>query len=79
MYTLGCVGRKNSKSSIGSHGHVGDTSPAQTCETPKDLSTHESEEHGRGESMGWYPVFIRERGGCGRGGCGIRRVNRCLL
>jgi hypothetical protein len=59
-HTLGCTGRKNRKPSIGSHGHAGDTRPAQTRKTPKDLSVHESEEHGRGESVGWYTVYIRE-------------------
>ena len=66
------MGRKNSKPSIGSHGHAGGTSPGQTCKTPKDLSSHESEECERGESVGLYVVFMCERGGWGRGGCGIR-------
>jgi hypothetical protein len=71
---LGCAGKKNGKTSIGSHGHAGGTSPGQTetPKTPKDLSAHESEEDGCGESVGWYPVCIRERGGWGRGGCGLR-------
>ena len=34
---------------------------------------NESEEHGHGESVGWYVVYMRERGGWGRGGCGFRR------
>ncbi len=65
-YTLGCAGRKNS--SIGCHGHAGGTRPGQTRKTPKDLSSHESEECGRGESVGLYVVYMRERGGWGRGG-----------
>jgi hypothetical protein len=36
--TLGWSGRNNSKSSIGSSGHTGGTSPGQTHKTPKDLS-----------------------------------------
>jgi hypothetical protein len=67
-YTLGYAGRKNSKTSIGCHGHAGDTRPGQTRKTPKDLSAHESEERGRGESVGLYPVYMRERGVWGRGG-----------
>jgi hypothetical protein len=73
-HTLGSVGKKIRKSSIGSHGHTGDTRPGQTRKTPKDLSTHESEDHGCGESVGWYVVYMRERGGWVRGGCGLRRV-----
>ncbi len=49
---LGCTGKNNSKSSIGSHGHVGGTRPGKTRKTPKDLSVHESEVCGRGESVG---------------------------
>jgi hypothetical protein len=37
-----------------------DTRPGQTWKTPKDLSTHESVEHGSGESVGWYVVCMRE-------------------
>jgi hypothetical protein len=37
-HTLGCTGRNNSKMSIGSHGHAGDTRPGQTRKTPKHLS-----------------------------------------
>jgi hypothetical protein len=37
VYTLGSAGRKNSKPSIGSHGHAGGTRPGQTRKTPKDL------------------------------------------
>jgi hypothetical protein len=50
-YTLGSTGRK-----IVSHGHAGGTRPGQARKTTKDLSAHESEEHGRGESVGWYAV-----------------------
>ena len=53
-HTLGCAGRKNCTPSIGCHGHSGDTRPDQTRLTPKDLSAHESEERGRGESVGLY-------------------------
>ena len=59
-HTLGCVGRKNSTSSIGCHGHAGDTRTDQTRKTPKDLSAHESEESGRGESVGLYVVYMCE-------------------
>ena len=58
-HTLGCTGRKNSKSSIGSHGHAGGTRPDQTRKTTKNLSEHESEECGRGESVGLYAVYMR--------------------
>ena len=51
-HALGCVGRKNSTPSIGCHGHDGGTRPGQTPKTPKDLSTHESEECG--ESVGLF-------------------------
>jgi hypothetical protein len=57
-HTLGSTGRENSKPNIGSHSHTGDTRPGQTRKTPKDLCEHESEEHGRGESVGWYAVYI---------------------
>ena len=40
-HTLGCAGRNNSKSSIGSSGHVGGTRPGQTRKKPKDLSVRE--------------------------------------
>ncbi len=62
-------GRKNSKPNIGIHGHAGGTRPGETRKTPKNLSTHESEERGREESVGLYAVCMRERGGWGRGGC----------
>ncbi len=58
-----CAGRKHSTPSIGCHGQAGDTRPGQTRKTPKDLSGHESEERGCGESVGLYVVYIRERGG----------------
>ena len=67
-HTLGCAGRKNSKTSIGSHGHAGGTRPGQTRKTPKDLSAHEREERGRGEGVGLYAVYLQEREGWGRGG-----------
>ena len=73
-YTLGSGGRKNSKTNIGIHGHAGDTRPGQTRKTPKNLSGHESEDRGREESVGLYAVSIRERGGRGRGGCGLRNT-----
>ncbi len=63
--TLGCAGRKNSTSSIVCHGHAGGTRPVQTRKTPKDLSAHESEERGRGESVGLYAVYMHEREGWG--------------
>ncbi len=43
--------------------------------TPKDLSGHESEDRGRGESVGLYVVYLRERGGLGRGGS----VKNCCI
>ena len=61
-------GRKNSTPSIGCHGHAGGTRPGQTRKTPKDLRAHESEECGRGESVGLYAVYMHEREGWGRGG-----------
>ena len=59
--TLGCTGKKDSTSSIVCHGHVGGTRPDQTRKTPKDLSAHESEERGRGESVGLYVADDRGR------------------
>ena len=53
-HTLGRTGRNNSKPSIGSSGHVGDTSPGQTHKKPKDLSGREREDRGRGEGGGVY-------------------------
>ncbi len=44
--------------SIGSHGHAGGTSPDQARKTPKDLSAHESEERGCGESVGFHAVYM---------------------
>ena len=52
------MGRKNSKTSSGSIGHVGDTSPGQTHKKPKDLSGRERQESGRGEGGG---VYVLER------------------
>ena len=49
-----------------------DTRSDQTCKTPEDLSTREREERGRGEGVGLYDVYIRERGGGGRGECGLK-------
>jgi hypothetical protein len=49
--TLGYTGRKKSKSSIGSHGHVGGMRSGQTRKTPKNLSVHESEDPGCGERL----------------------------
>ncbi len=71
-HTLGCTGRKNTNPSIGSHGHVGDTSPDQTRKTTKNLRTHDREERGCREGVGLYPVYMCERGGGGRGGSGLR-------
>ncbi len=56
-------------SSIVCHGHAGGTRPVQTRKTPKDLSAHESEERGRGESVGLYAVYMHEREG------GVARAN----
>ena len=57
--TLGCVGRKNNKTSNGSSGHSGGTRSGQIGQTwkkPKNLSVWQSErereERGRGEG-GW--------------------------
>ncbi len=62
------MGRKNSKSDIGIHGHVGGTRHGQTLKTPKNLSVHESEDRGCEESVGLYVVCIRdEEGGDGKG------------
>jgi hypothetical protein len=61
-YTLGFAGRKNSTPSLVCHGHAGGTRSGQTRKTPKDLSAHESEKRGRGESVGFmlctYKVFL---------------------
>jgi hypothetical protein len=73
-HALGCTGRKNRKSSIGSHGHTGGTRPDQTRKTTKNLSEHDREERGCGEGVGLYVVYMCERGGGGRGGCGFRSV-----
>ncbi len=71
------MGRNNSKPSIRSHGHAGGTRPGQTCKTPKDLSTREREERGRGEGVGLYVVDMCKRGGVGRGECRIRNYHYC--
>jgi hypothetical protein len=71
---LGCSGRKNSKTNIGIHGHTGVTRPVQTHKTPKDLSTHESEERVCEVSVGLYTVCMCERGGWGREGYGLRNT-----
>jgi hypothetical protein len=60
------VSRKISKPS----GHRGDTRPDQTYKTPKDLSVHESEDHGSEESVGWYSVYIMSEEGGDREGVG---------
>jgi hypothetical protein len=49
---LGSVGRKNSKPSIGSHGHAGGMRPCQTRKTPTDLSARDREDRGCGEGVG---------------------------
>ncbi len=54
------MGGKNSKLSIGSHGHIGDTRPGQIRKTPLNLSAHESEERGRGESGSRPAVKVEE-------------------
>ncbi len=48
------MGRNNIKSSLGSSGHTGDTKPGQTRKKPKDLSTREREERGRGDGGGLF-------------------------
>ncbi len=40
-------------------------------EGSKLLTYTGSEERGCGQSVGLYVVYIRERGGLGRGGCGF--------
>ena len=60
-YPLGSTVRNNSKSCIGSSGHVGGTSPGQTRKKPKDLSAREGEERGRGGGGGVYSVCKCER------------------
>ena len=61
MHTLGSSGRNNSKPINGSSGHTGGTRPGQTRKKPKDLSTREGEECGRGASEGGgvYAVCMR--------------------
>ena len=58
-HTLGCTGRNNSKSSSGSSDHAEGTRSGQTRKKPKDLSTREREERGRGEGGGVYNVCSR--------------------
>ena len=58
-HTLGGAGRKNSNPNIGIHDHAGGTRTDQTRKIPKSLSAHESEERGRGESVGMYAVCMR--------------------
>ena len=55
------MGRTNSKTSSGSSGHAGGTTPGQTRKKPKDLSAREREERGRGEGAGGgvYAVCMR--------------------
>jgi hypothetical protein len=60
-HTLGYVGRNDSKPSIGSSGHSGGTRPGQTRKKPKDLSSREGEECGRGGGGGVYSVWKCER------------------
>jgi hypothetical protein len=55
------VGRKNSKTNIGIHGHAGGTRPGQTRKTSKNLSTNESEERGCEESVGLNAADDRGR------------------
>ncbi len=50
------MGRNDRKSSSGSSGHAGGTSPGQTRKKPKDLSAREREERGRWEGGGLYDV-----------------------
>ena len=48
--------------------------PGQTRKTTKNLSAHDREERGCGEGVGLYDVYMLERGGGERGGCGFRSV-----
>jgi len=73
------VGRKNSKSSIGSHGHPGDTRSGQTRKTPKNLGEHDREDRPCGEGVGLYVVYIREGGEGGRGDPGTVSEASSLL
>jgi hypothetical protein len=50
--------KEEDKAFIGSSGHDGGTRPGQTCKKPKDLSSREREERGRGEGGGVYPVTL---------------------
>ncbi len=54
------VGIINSKPRIGSSGHIGGTRPGQTLKKPKDLSTREREDRGRGEGGGVYGVCRKD-------------------
>jgi hypothetical protein len=74
------VGRNNSKTSIGSRGHVGGTRSGQTWKKTKDLSTREGEERGRGGGGGVYVVFKCEGVGQGqRGRYGRARVRSDVI
>ena len=57
------MGKKNGNPSRGSSGPAGGTRPGQTHKKPKDLSTREREECGRGEGEGVYDVCMCERVG----------------
>ena len=50
-HTLGCAGKKNSKTNIGIHDHAGGTRPDQTRKTPKNLCVCVSEEGGNGKGV----------------------------
>jgi hypothetical protein len=69
-HTLGSACKKNSKSSIGSHGKTGGTRPGQTCKTPKDLSSHSLYIRERGDTVPvWIPRTVEP----------MHRGNGCLL
>jgi hypothetical protein len=53
---------------------VGGTRPGRTRVKPKDLSTCDREERGRGEGGGVYVVCMCERGAWDLGGCELVRA-----
>ena len=60
-HTLGDTGRNNGKPGNGSSGHARGMRPGQRHKKPKDLSTREREERGRGGGRGVCDVCKCER------------------
>ena len=56
--TLGCEGKTDSNPNPSGHDTEGGSRPGQTHKKPRNLSTYDREECGRGEGVGVYTVYV---------------------